>query len=111
MTTGSNLRLASIEDADAIDALMKASIRAIFPAFYDSRQTESAVRYIGAVDRMLVADATYFVIEEDGELIACGRWSRRDKLYTGFGHRRRRREATRSRHRACARSGDVRPRR
>src|SRR5215210_8452054 len=85
MTTGSNLRLASIEDADAIDALMKASIRAIFPAFYDSRQTESAVRYIGAVDRMLVADATYFVIEEDGELIACGGWSRRDKLYTGSG--------------------------
>ena len=35
---------------------------------------------------MLIADGTYFVVGEDGELIACGGWSRRDKLYTGSGH-------------------------
>lgn len=34
---------------------------------------------------MLIEDGTYFVIEEAGELIACGGWSRRDKLYTGSG--------------------------
>lgn len=64
---------------------MKASIREIFPAFYDARQTASAIEHVGSVDRMLIADGTYVVIEEDDALIACGGWSRRDKLYTGSG--------------------------
>ena len=79
------LRLASEADGDAIDALMKASIRDIFPAVYDERQTASAVIYISNVDRQLIADETYFVIAEGAELIACGGWSRRNKLYTGSG--------------------------
>ena len=80
-----DLRLARPEDAEAIDALMKASIRDIFPAVYDERQTASAVTYISSVDRQLIEDGTYFVIEEGPELIACGGWSRRNKLYTGSG--------------------------
>ncbi len=36
---------------------------------------------------MLLEDGTYFVIEEDGEVIAGGGWSRRHKLYTGSGPR------------------------
>jgi GNAT superfamily N-acetyltransferase len=77
------LRVALPEDAPAIDALMKASIRSIFPAFYDARQTASAVRFIGRVDRTLIDDGTYFVIEADDGLVACGGWSRRDKLFSG----------------------------
>ncbi len=77
------LRLASPVDAAAIDALMKASIREIFPAFYDERQTASSVVHIGSVDRMLIEDGTYFALEADGEIVACGGWSRRDKLFTG----------------------------
>jgi len=84
-TTDAILRLALPGDAGAIDALMKTSIAAIFPAFYDARQTASSVIHIGSVDRMLIDDATYFVIDEGDELIACGGWSRRDKLYTGSG--------------------------
>ena len=34
---------------------------------------------------MLLADGTYFVLESGNELVACGGWSRRDKLYTGSG--------------------------
>jgi GNAT superfamily N-acetyltransferase len=79
------LRLATLEDAEAIDVLMKASIRDIFPLFYDAAQTEASVRYIASVDRTLIEDGTYFVIEVGDELIACGGWSRRDKLYTGSG--------------------------
>ncbi|MDQ2966190.1 MAG: GNAT family N-acetyltransferase [Chloroflexota bacterium] len=80
-----SLRLATTDDADAIDALMKASIRDIFPQFYDAAQSASSVIHVGSVDRALFEDGTYFVIEEAGELIACGGWSRRDKLYTGSG--------------------------
>jgi GNAT superfamily N-acetyltransferase len=79
------LRLAEPDDATAIDELMKLSTRDIFPAFYDAQQTESSVRYIANVDRVLIDDGTYFVIAESRELIACGGWSRRDKLYTGSG--------------------------
>ena len=34
---------------------------------------------------MLVEDATYFVVDGDDGLVACGGWSRRDKLYMGSG--------------------------
>ena len=85
MIEHATLRLALPGDAEAIDALMKTSIAAIFPAFYDARQTASSVIHIGSVDRMLIDDGTYFVIDEGNELIACGGWSRRDKLYTGSG--------------------------
>ena len=77
------LRLAAPDDTDAIDALMKASTRALFPAVYDRRQTESSVVHIAHVDTMLVEDGTYFVIEANGEVVACGGWSRRAKLFTG----------------------------
>lgn len=78
-----SLRLARLDDATAIDELMKASVRDLFPATYDERQTASSIRHIASVDRMLLEDGTYFVIEADGELVACGGWSRRDKLFTG----------------------------
>jgi GNAT superfamily N-acetyltransferase len=77
------LRLAVPADESSIDALMKDSIRALFPAFYDARQTASSVIHVGHVDRMLVDDGTYFVIEDDSGLVACGGWSRRDKLFSG----------------------------
>jgi GNAT superfamily N-acetyltransferase len=64
---------------------MRESILALFPRFYDERQTASAATYIGEVDLTLIEDGTYFVHESGGEIVACGGWSRRDKLYTGSG--------------------------
>jgi GNAT superfamily N-acetyltransferase len=64
---------------------MRASILDIFPGFYDERQTASAAVHIGHLDMQLVQDETYFVHEADGEIVACGGWSRRNKLYTGSG--------------------------
>ena len=79
------LRVAGPTDALAIEALMKEAGAALFPSGYDERQSESAVRYVAEVDEQLLTDGTYFVFEVDGELVACGGWSRRDKLYTGSG--------------------------
>jgi GNAT superfamily N-acetyltransferase len=64
---------------------MRASIRSLFPAFYDARQSASAEVYIGHLDMQLIEDGTYFVHEAGGEIVACGGWSRRGKLYTGSG--------------------------
>jgi GNAT superfamily N-acetyltransferase len=79
------LRLARVEEADSIDALMKASTRDIFPTTYTAKQTASAMRYVSAVDVQLLRDGTYFVFETGGELVACGGWSKRAKLYSGSG--------------------------
>ena len=76
-------RLARPEDAEAIQALMRASTRKLFPHFYDERQTASAVEHIAHLDEQLIEDGTYFVHEADGEIVACGGWSRRYKLWAG----------------------------
>jgi GNAT superfamily N-acetyltransferase len=78
-------RLAVASDAAAIQELMRTSILEIFPAFYDDRQTASAAIHIGHLDMQLIQDGTYFVHEADGQIVACGGWSRRTKLYTGSG--------------------------
>jgi GNAT superfamily N-acetyltransferase len=64
---------------------MEASIRAIFPAYYDEQQVASSVVYVGHLDEAMVDDGTYFVHEVDGEIVACGGWSRRNKLFAGPG--------------------------
>jgi len=48
------LRLARPSDADAISELMKASVRDLFPRFYDERQTASAVEHIAHLDTQLI---------------------------------------------------------
>jgi GNAT superfamily N-acetyltransferase len=77
------LRVATPADAPRIDALMKASTAAIFPAYYDALQTASALRYIAQADPMLVEDGTYFVLAVGDELVGCGGWSRRGRPYMG----------------------------
>ena len=83
MSADPALRIATIDDEAGVQALMTESAAVLFPRYYGAQESESAVRYVAHVDRALLEDGTYYVIEADGELIACGGWSRRDKLYTG----------------------------
>jgi GNAT superfamily N-acetyltransferase len=62
---------------------MGASVLELFPASYDEKQTASAAVHIAALDLALIEDGTYYVHEADGEIVACGGWSRRNKLYNG----------------------------
>ena len=80
-------RLALASDPPAIATLMRQSILDLFPRFYDARQTASAAVHIAVLDLSLIEDGTYFVHETGGEIVACGGWSRRDRLYTGSGAR------------------------
>ena len=79
------MRVATAEDRNAIEELMRASISEIFPRFYDARQTASAVRYIGELDDVMVADGTYFALDAARAIVGSGGWSKRDLLYTGSG--------------------------
>ena len=66
VTSSPVLRLASSDDAPAIAALMRASVRSEFPKLHDARQTESAAVYISRLDPVLIDDGTYFVHDVDG---------------------------------------------
>lgn len=81
------LRLAEFSDTAPISALMRASVLALFPGWYDERQTASAAVHVAHLDEQLIGDGTYFVQDVAGEIVACGGWSRRAKLYTGSGTR------------------------
>lgn len=78
-------RNATESDEPQISELMRASVLALFPRFYDERQTASAAVHIAHLETQLIEDGTYFVHEAGGEVVACGGWSRRSKLYTGSG--------------------------
>ena len=79
------LRLAVVEEAPRIQELMRRSALDHFPGFYDERQVASGAIHIAHLDMRLIEDGTYFVHEADGEIVGCGGWSRRAKLYTGSG--------------------------
>lgn len=79
------MRLARQDDAPILAALMRDSVLALFPRFYDERQTASAAVHIAHLDLTLIEDRTYFAHEEAGAIVACGGWSRRNKLFTGSG--------------------------
>jgi GNAT superfamily N-acetyltransferase len=83
--SGPILRVSTDADLDAITEVMRASVLGLFPRFYDDRQTASAAVHIAHVDPTLVADGTYFVHDNGGEIVACGGWSRRGRLFMGSG--------------------------
>jgi GNAT superfamily N-acetyltransferase len=75
-------RLATPADVPALTELMAAAIGELQKGFLDEAQI-AASRMIMGLDRQLIADGTYFVVEEDGVLAGSGGWSRRNTLYGG----------------------------
>jgi len=75
-------RIAVEDDIPSLSLVMDAAIAELQRAFLDPAQIASS-RMIMGLDRQLVADRTYFVIEEGGAVAGCGGWSRRATLYGG----------------------------
>ena len=75
-------RLATEADLPALKALMTLAIDTLQKGFLDEAQI-IASRAVMGLDTQLVADRTYFLVEEDGHLAGCGGWSRRATLYGG----------------------------
>lgn len=77
------MRKAVRADVPEIERVMRASMDGLGVGFYDDRQVASAVEHIALVDMQLIDDGTYFVVEENDRVIACGGWSGRAKLFSG----------------------------
>ena len=77
------LRLAQARDIPALEQLIPLSTRALQAATYSPAQIEGALGSVFAVDRQLIADGTYFVVEDGAILVGCGGWSKRKTLYGG----------------------------
>ena len=77
------IRKAVVSDRAAIQKLIAASARGLSRADYSELQIEGAIQTVFGVDTNLILDGTYFVADNDGELIGCGGWSKRRTLFGG----------------------------
>lgn len=76
------IRLANSGDVPNISNLMELAIAELQKGFLTPEQIDSSRAGMG-LDLQLIDDGTYFCVEEDGELVGCGGWSRRATLYGG----------------------------
>jgi GNAT superfamily N-acetyltransferase len=75
-------RLATPSDIPALTVLMDQAIGELQKGFLSEDQIASS-RMIMGLDRQLIDDGTYFVVECDGRIAGSGGWSRRNTLYGG----------------------------
>jgi GNAT superfamily N-acetyltransferase len=75
-------RLATEDDLAALREVMDLAITRLLSQFLNESQVAASRRTMG-LDSQLIADRTYFIVEEDGAIAGCGGWSRRATLYGG----------------------------
>ena len=80
------LRIARLDDIEALKPLMDRAIRRLLEPFLPPEAVEASFEIMW-LDTQLIADGTYFVVEDgdrDGDpIIGCGGWSRRATLFGG----------------------------
>jgi GNAT superfamily N-acetyltransferase len=83
---GLTSRLAGQQDIPALEAVMAAAIAELQRGFLSPAQIAASHTIMG-LDRQLIADQTYFVVEAPNDagvqIAGCGGWSRRTTLYGG----------------------------
>ena len=81
-----NVRLATEADIPSLEKLIPESVRGLSAAHYSQTQIDGAIDFVVGVDRQLIRDETYYVVEANGEIIACGGWSKRQTLFGSDHH-------------------------
>jgi hypothetical protein len=71
------LRIAREEDAPALERLIEHVTRTSLARCYSETQLAVALGPVFGLDRQLIRDGTYFVVEDADEIIACGGWSKK----------------------------------
>ncbi len=87
-----SIRPATPADVPQLEALIRRSALGLSHGFYTPEQAVAATQEVFGVDSQLVADQSYFAVEDDGVIVACGGWSQRS---TPFGADRAKKEPDR----------------
>lgn len=77
-----SLRLATPADVPVLSDLMNQAIGELLRAFLPPEGVKASFEVMG-LDTQLIADCTYFVVEDAGQIAGCGGWSRRSTLFGG----------------------------
>jgi GNAT superfamily N-acetyltransferase len=80
------VRPARLEERSQIESLIADSARQLCAQDYTPEQIEGALQGVFGVDTELIRDGTYFVVEQGGQIVASGGWSRRATLFGGDTH-------------------------
>ena len=83
MNEAFSIRLAREDDVQTLEVLIPLSVRSLQTPFYSSVQMEAALGPVFGVDRQLISDGTYFIVEHSGHVVGCGGWSRRRAVFGG----------------------------
>ncbi len=75
------LRVAISGDVPELERLVARSGIALSAGFYTPEQAEAITRHVFGVDTQLIDDGSYYLIEQDGDIVACGGWSARQTLF------------------------------
>jgi len=75
-------RKAKIADVDNLERLIKKSATSINSAYYSKTEIDAALGNAWTVDRQLIIDNTYWIVENlEGLVVGCGGWSKRKLLF------------------------------
>jgi GNAT superfamily N-acetyltransferase len=89
MQSGVTIRLATLGDVEQLESLIAESVRVLQAPEYTTEQREGALGSVFGVDRQLIRDGTYFVVELNGYIVGCGGWSRRRTMFGSDQHSER----------------------
>ncbi len=77
------IRPAVLSEVPSLNELVTASARELSRGYYTPSEIELLIRYVFGVDTQLLIDETYYAVERDGRVVACGGWSGRRTLFGG----------------------------
>jgi GNAT superfamily N-acetyltransferase len=77
-------RFATLKDAEALITLQEDCTHKLGGEFYNGSQIDSFLREIGTLDLNLIHHRTYYVVEQEGEIVGSGGWSDRPAPFEKF---------------------------
>ena len=75
------VRQATLDDKLILESLIAEPARGLSRQDHTDEQIEAALGNAFGVDTQLIHDGTFFVVEAEGEMVACGGWRKRKTLF------------------------------
>jgi GNAT superfamily N-acetyltransferase len=79
------IRKAHVGDIAKIERMIACSVMALMGREYSLEQRQASIGPLFGVDRQIIEDGTYYVVEDAGRLVGSGGWSFRRTLFGGDG--------------------------